>query len=85
MVRYKAKARANKKQKKDSDSDSERDGLAANEYFVGTLLEAAPVRTRLDAHCVSREGPQSKGQYHLERHRPLGERVFAPASALPAA
>jgi len=46
MARYKAKAKSNKKQKKEEEEEEERDNLAADEYFVGSFLDAAPPRTR---------------------------------------
>ena len=83
MARSRAKAKSNKKQKKQE--GSERDGLDADEYFVGMSLDTTPVRTRPDAQPRLRESSRSKGQCYPERRDPLGERVSAPASASPTA
>ena len=83
MAKSKARAKSNKKQKQKEDSD--REELAANEYYVGTLVDAIPARTRPDTQRVSRESPRSKGHSHPERDDPLGERAFAPPSVFPTA
>jgi len=85
MARYKVKAKSNKKQKKEGEEEEEgQGGLEPGEYFVGALLDSAFPSNASTLNRVSRENHQGKGWRYLERHSPLGERVFALASALPA-
>jgi len=83
MARDNVKAESNKGQKKEEEEE-EQGGLEPDEYVVGALLDSALPSNASTHNRVSRENYQGKGRRYLERYSPLGERVFALASALPA-
>lgn len=70
MARSRAKAKSNKKPKKQE--DSERDGLDANEYFVGTSPDAAPCLNASRRSTAFQRGSSKQRSTSSRRQRSTG-------------